>query len=158
MKTRRPRAQRATSSAGHASPAITINGNYDQTLLGILDVDFASPTSYDHVTVNGHANLGGTLDLTLETGFSASIGSVFNIFSWMSETGNFATFNDPTFNNGMETFQEVFGGGHLNLVVISTTRSAVAEPSTLGMLGCGLLLLVVGVKAHRRYWASAHSR
>ncbi|HKD08533.1 MAG TPA: hypothetical protein VKB79_21710 [Bryobacteraceae bacterium] len=138
--------------------SITINGNYDQTLLGILDVDLASATSYDHVTVNGHATLGGTLDLTIETGFSASIGTTFNIFSWLSETGDFATFNDPTFNNGTETFREVFSGNQLDLLVVSTTAPPVAEPSTLGMLACGLFLLVVGVKARQRYWRSTSAR
>jgi hypothetical protein len=138
--------------------SITINGNYDQTLLGILDLDLATPTSYDHVTVNGHANLGGTLDLTLDPNFSASIGTVFNIVSWLSETGDFAIFNDPTFNNGTETFREVFSGDHLDLLVISTTVPAVPEPSTLGMLVCALSLLVVGVGARRRYRRSARER
>ncbi|HKD08532.1 MAG TPA: hypothetical protein VKB79_21705 [Bryobacteraceae bacterium] len=71
---------------------------------------------------------------------------------------DFATFHDPTFNNGTETFQEVFGGGRLDLLVVSTTPPAVAEPSTLGMLAWALPLLVVGGRAVRRYGPSARAR
>jgi hypothetical protein len=89
--------------------------------------------------VHGNATLGGTLELTLESGFDAAIGTEFEILSWTgSETGNFSTFDNQIFD-GNRTFAEIFNGNQLDLEVVSTV-GATPEPSTFGMLFCALLM------------------
>ena len=123
--------------------SIEVTGNYDQTAAGILDIDLAGASSFDQVNATGTAMLGGTLDLTLESGFSAAVGTVFDIVNWTTPTmtpGNFTTFNDVTFNNGTETFIEAVNGQHVDITVESTTVAPPApEPSTLSMLFASLL-------------------
>lgn len=141
--------------------SIDIIGNYQQTLMGVLDLDFAGagPGQYDSVNVqgdnthNGDVTLAGALDLTLEAGFGEGIdiGTLFHILTWTgSLTGNFDTFNDETFSNGQQilTFQEVFGDHGLDLQVIAASV-ATPEPSTVSML-FGVLLLAGGMVWIRR--------
>ena len=95
--------------------------------------------SYDQLDITGSATLAGTLDLTLETDFDASLGSVFDIINWTTPgdtPGDFNSFNDVTFDNGTLTFQESFNpnGTELDLDVVATP-----EPSTLSMLLCAIL-------------------
>jgi fibronectin-binding autotransporter adhesin len=122
---------------------IDVIGNYDQTLLGILDIDLAGPLaspSADQVHVTGNVILNGTLDLTLESGFDAALGAQFNIINWTgSETANFSSFNNRIFD-GNRTFQEVFNGNQVDLVVVSTVAPTAPEPSTLAMLFCAMLM------------------
>ena len=54
-----------------------------------MNLDLASTTSYDHLIVGGLARLNGTLDLTLESGFSAALGSIFHVISWSAVMGDF---------------------------------------------------------------------
>jgi hypothetical protein len=80
--------------------------------------------------------LDGTLSLTLESGFNASLGTVFDIINWSgTETGDFSAFNNATFDDGTLTFEEVFNGNQLDLEVVATP-----EPSTCAMLFCAALL------------------
>ncbi len=101
---------------------------------GFMDLELDGTSSYDHVEVEGDLTLDGTLDLTLASDFTAPVGTTFDIINWTgSLTGNFSTFDDPSFNNGTETFLEVVNGNEIDLVV------ATPEPSTLGMLFCAML-------------------
>jgi hypothetical protein len=130
--------------------SIDVIGDYNQTGSGFLNIDMAGPGTgnYDQIDVTGAATLGGTLDLTLESGFAASVGTVFDIFSWTVGplNGNFNTFNDQTFNNGTETFQEVIEANQVDLDVIDVVGppppppSSTPEPSTLSMLFCAMLI------------------
>jgi hypothetical protein len=120
--------------------SISVTGNYDQTLAGILDVDLASPSSYDQLDVGGTTTLSGTLNLTLEPGFDAAVGTVFDIAALTGAVkGNFSTFNDQTFDGGTRTFVELINGQQVDLDVVSTTSST-PEPSTLGMMLCAMLV------------------
>jgi hypothetical protein len=135
--------------------SLGIMGNFSQASAGILDLDFASPSSYDHVSVTGNAALGGNLHLNLEAGFDAMIGTVFNIFSWGGiESGNFVfngSANDPTFDNGTRTFDEEINGSHIDLIVMSTGVAPVApEPSTGALLAVFMLGAAVTWQVRRR--------
>ncbi|HVW07065.1 MAG TPA: PEP-CTERM sorting domain-containing protein, partial [Bryobacteraceae bacterium] len=146
---------------------IDIVGNYEQTLLGVLDLDFADGSNYDSVNVesdathNGDVMLGGTLELTLENGFGAgvNIGDMFTILTWSGQllpnvddnnATNFDFLNLGTFNNGNQllTFREVLGDNQLDLQVIDASV-ATPEPSTVAMM-FGVLLLAGGVVWIRR--------
>lgn len=124
--------------------SFNVIGNYVETSSGILDLDFADfgdPDlgDYDQVNVTGSVSLGGTLDLTLEPGFDATLGTMFDIINWTvgSTPGDFATFNDVAFDNNTRTFAEVFNanGTELDLEVVATP-----EPSTLSMLFCAMMV------------------
>ena len=135
-----------TVDGGTLSPgdpqSITIDGDYVQTLTGILDLDLASSLSYDHVNVGGGVNLDGILELTLEAGFDAALGTTFDIMNWNGPepdgTGDFATFIDPVFDNGALTFEEVFNGNELDLVVVAAAPTP--EPSALAMMFCAVFM------------------
>jgi hypothetical protein len=130
--------------------SLSVLGSYVETSGGILDLDFASfgdPDlgSYDQILVTGTVSLGGTLDLTLEPGFDAALGSVFDIINWTvgSTPGDFTTFNDVTFDGGTRTFAEVFNvnGKELDLDMVATgITSPTPEPSTLSMLFCAMIV------------------
>ena len=122
----------------------TVTGNYDQTLLGILDLDFLDELNFDRLIVGGDATLNGTLNLTLEPGFNAAVGSTFlSVVSWGGLlSGNFANFTNFTFHGGTRGFQEIFNtnGRQIDLKVVDLTSNAVPEPSTLLMVFSALLL------------------
>jgi hypothetical protein len=147
-----------TVDGGTFSPgdpqSIDVTGNYEQTAAGILDFDLAGTDSYDHVQVGGTVSLDGTLEVTLEQGFDANIGTVFDVIDWMvpGATGDFSGFVDPTFDNGTLTFKEVLNGNQLDLDVVAATASSTPEPSTISMFLCGLLLggVALGVRRRRR--------
>ena len=129
--------------------SLDVVGSYVETSSGILDLDFASfgdPDSddYDQIDVTGTVTLGGTLDLTLEPGFDAALGTEFDIINWtVGDTpGDFSTFNDVSFDGGTRTFAEVFNadGTELDLDVVATGTSATPEPSTLSMLFCAMMV------------------
>jgi hypothetical protein len=137
---------------GDPSPTtLTVTGTYTQTALGIMDLDVLSSTSYDSLNVTGEAILNGTLEISLDPGFTAADGTYLDIVNWGTESGDFNYFNAPVFysaSNGWQTLAEVFGAGTtglglssdaLYLEVVSTTAPA-PEPSTCGMLFCAMLL------------------
>lgn len=145
--------------------SIDIIGNYEETLLGVLDLDFAGAGDgeYDQITVmsddqhpdGGNVLLGGTLNLTLENGFGlgVDIGTLFHILTWTGErldNSDFNVFHNQTFSNGTKllTFREVFGDHGLDLAVIDASV-ATPEPSTVSML-FGVMLLAGGAVWLRR--------
>lgn len=139
------------NNGGTLSPGdpqtIDVNGSYTQGLAGIMNLDLAGPGSYDQVDVSGNLSLAGTLDLTLEPGFDAAIGDIFDIITFTgSETGNFTTFNDPTFDNGTLTFSnptEV--GNDIQIEVTAVAPSSTPEPSTMVLLFCALLFCALPI-------------
>lgn len=98
------------------------------------------PSSYDQLAVGGTTTLSGTLNLTLEPGFDAAVGTVFDIAALTGAVrGNFSTFNNQTFDSGTRTFVELISGQQVDLDVVSTSPTA-PEPSTLGMMLCAMLV------------------
>ncbi len=123
--------------------SLFITGMFTQTSMGVLNMDLASDTSFDQVNVTGDVNLDGTLDLTLDSGFTAStptIGTIFDILHWTGiETGDFATFHNVVSSGGWQyTFTELaITGNHLDIQL--TGASQTPEPSTFVMLFGGFL-------------------
>ena len=116
---------------------LTVDGNYFQTLIGILDFDFAGSSSYDQLWIGGNATLDGVLNVILENGFDANLGTVFHVMTWNgSLTGQFASFNYPHFDDGSRTFIEQFNPNGLDLVVVDA--SATPEPYTFGLMAAGV--------------------
>jgi fibronectin-binding autotransporter adhesin len=122
--------------------AIDIIGFYYETAAGMMTLDLASPSSFDHVQVGGAATLGGELNLTLEPGFAASDGTVFDVLDSVGTLSVMPSFDfvAPVFDGGTQTFIEFQNGNQLDLEVVATnTITATPEPSTLAMMLCFVL-------------------
>jgi hypothetical protein len=89
-----------TVAPGLSPGSLSINGNYTQNALGILEIEIASLTSFDRLLVNGTASLGGTLAVSLS--YSPTYGSTFDILDWTTRSGTFATLQLPALSGGLE--------------------------------------------------------
>jgi fibronectin-binding autotransporter adhesin len=58
---------------------IELYGDYEQTPIGILEIQLASTSAYDVLAVNGSAGLAGHLDVSLFDGFTPQLGDQFQI-------------------------------------------------------------------------------
>jgi hypothetical protein len=84
-------------SPGNSPGTLTINGNYTQARSGAFNVEIASATNYDRLAVTGHANLDGTLRLTLLSGYRPVSTDNFTILTaGKGISGTFRTVIGPT--------------------------------------------------------------
>jgi hypothetical protein len=67
---------------GSSPGTLSIDGNYTQTVDGILSIDLASAASYDKLVVDGDVNLGGVLEVNLLAGYMPLEGATFDILDW----------------------------------------------------------------------------
>jgi hypothetical protein len=75
---------------------LTIVGDYTQTAGGVLVVEIGGPnagTDFDQLAVTGQATLDGTLTVNLINGFVPNSGDSFEVLTFGSGTGAFATVN-----------------------------------------------------------------
>ena len=117
----------SVTTGGQASPGtspgvLAITGNYTQTATGIFAVNIDGPTAgtqFDQVTITGSATLGGTLNITKDSGFNPSLGDQFQVMTFASRTGVFATVNSPAFS-GLK-FTPIYSATDVKLQVIAAT-------------------------------------
>jgi len=64
---------------GRSIGSTTIYGNYNQAQAGTLEIELASLSSYDTVTVHGQANLQGTLLVKFLDGYAPGLGDTFHL-------------------------------------------------------------------------------
>jgi T5SS/PEP-CTERM-associated repeat protein len=134
-----------------ASPGIlTINGNYTQDPTGILQIELASPTSFDRLPISGTATLAGTLKLSLLGSYTPAAGDSFDILDWQTESGTFSTLQLPalTAGNTWDTSQLYTTG----------TIAVVPEPSTLTLAAIGVGLCAVVLISRNKGIYRPHSR
>ncbi|MCS7304742.1 MAG: PEP-CTERM sorting domain-containing protein [Thermoguttaceae bacterium] len=129
---------------GRSIGSTTIYGNYTQTTDGVLEIEIASPTSYDTVTVYGSAELHGQILVSLLGGYVPSVGQRFPI---LSTTGSLDISGLTVGNLQPAPIGWVLelaagqGGGQVLLL------QAVPEPASwslalLGLVGLGIVLAV----------------
>ena len=133
-------------------------------------------TLYDQLNISGAATLGGTLNLDLINNFTPTLGTTFDIMNFSGKAGTFATINGTQINqsehfsvsvnstnvmldvvSGSVSSGPIFGDGQGSLGLLNLVGSAgpgnaagvsaTPEPSTLLLVGSGLL---GGVMFHRR--------
>jgi T5SS/PEP-CTERM-associated repeat protein len=75
---------------GTSPGTLTIDGNFTQHASGKLQIELASPNSYDVLNVTGQANLGGTLEIILLEGFLPAPTDTFDILAAGSRLGTFS--------------------------------------------------------------------
>ena len=87
-----------------AAASLAISGNYTQTSTGALNVELGGTTAgtlYDQLNVSGTAVLAGSVNIALINGFTPSSGNTFQIMTFGSVSGTFATYNGTSLSNGL---------------------------------------------------------
>ena len=104
-------------SPGLSPGKISISGNYVQGSTGVLNMEiggYGAVTEYDQFIISGSAALAGTLNLTLIDGFRPRVNDVFQILTFGSFTGGFATINFTGF-----TAQVTYSAGGITIKVLT---------------------------------------
>jgi hypothetical protein len=127
----------------------TIDGNFDQTRAGMLDIDVQgdglnSSLSVDGVDgVDGNVTLDGTIQVDFD-GYSPTSGDEFILLTWTGTLlADSATFDLAPLASGLH-YEEVVSGNQLTLEVLAP------EPSTLGLMLAMLPVLAVAWHLRRR--------
>ncbi|HEV2498447.1 MAG TPA: PEP-CTERM sorting domain-containing protein [Terriglobia bacterium] len=145
----------STGFVGVGHGTFTATNGYQQLANGTLDELIASPTSFGAIDVTGPASLDGTLDVTLENGFTPTVGEQFAFLDFTSGdlSGMFVNFIDQTFDNGIEKWAITYNnaGGEVLLTAETNTTSQTPEPASLLLLGTGLLGMAL---LARKRWTS----
>ncbi len=111
----------ATVEPGDAPGTLTINGNYTQDSVGILNIDLGGyPSPFGQLAISGTASLDGTLNVNLVSGYSPVFGNNFTILTFTSHTGTFATVNGLS-NAGGPLFKLYYNTGNVMLDAATST-------------------------------------
>ena len=130
---------------------LTVNGNYNQTSGGFLEIKLAgymSGDQFDQVVVSGSAAVDGTLRVRLVNGFVPLIGDTFAILTSNGLSGNFSSIESP----GLSLRSDASPNGVVLTVVgvgpeISNAGSAIISAGANGFLDLGETVVVsLGVK------------
>jgi len=109
-----------TVSPGASPGFLTVNGNYSQDSLAVLDIEIGGLTTgseYDRLAVTNDAQLDGTLNLTFANFFLPATGDSFEVLTYNSLSDTFAAVNMPLVN-GNPVFDYFYQSNQLLLVTI----------------------------------------
>lgn len=120
---------RGTISPGFSVGALTINGDLTLESTSVLDIELAGLASFDKLTLSGSVALGGTLNVSLLSGYTPSIGDTFTIIT----TGSGAS--------GL--FASITPGYNVSIVGNDVVLEVIPEPNAATLAGCGILLLLM---------------
>jgi hypothetical protein len=116
-----------------AAGVLTISGSYTQTATGSLNIELGGSTAgnqYDQLVVSGAASLGGALNIATIGSFTPALSNTFQVLTFGSSSGNFATYNGPSLASGM-FLDPVFNATSLTLDIDRVAISgAPASPVT----------------------------
>jgi T5SS/PEP-CTERM-associated repeat protein len=104
-----------TLAPGASPGTTTITGGYEQNA-GSLQIELASPTSFDKLIVSGDVSLGGALDVSLLGAYSPAAGATFDILHWGNRGGVFDAVNLPPLAPGLHWSLDYFAEA-LTLIV-----------------------------------------
>ncbi|MCH8148575.1 MAG: hypothetical protein IH987_11360 [Planctomycetes bacterium] len=113
--------QANVNNSGHVTPGLaigtlTINGDYDQSSAGSLTIEIVGSVELDRLAVTGSATLDGTLNVFLSQGYQLNEGDCFEIMTYSSAVGQFATVNRPVIAGGL-AFGITYGANSIILDV-----------------------------------------
>jgi len=120
----------ATLNPGTSPGTLSITGTYSQTATGTFNAEIAGISQLDILNVSGAATLNGTLNVSLLGGYVPNVNDAFQILSFASRTGNFATVNGLNIGGG-KVFEPQFAATNLRLYttmgggIVTTTADAV---------------------------------
>ena len=115
-----------TIAPGNPSTAgtIIITGAYSQGAGGSMNLKIGGTSNFDVVegTTSG-VTLGGTLNASLFNAFVPANGNTFDVLRFSTRSGDFATYNLPTFAGG-GSFQNAFVSGTPNVLRLTAVVTA----------------------------------
>jgi hypothetical protein len=113
-----------------ANSTLTVNGTFTQAANGSLTVQLGGTAAgqFSRVVVIGQATLDGILDVTEVGGFTPAAGDTFQVMSFGSSSGDFATKNGFQFGNGL-FFREDLNGTDLTLEAFQAQLVFQQEPT-----------------------------
>jgi hypothetical protein len=100
---------------------LTVSDTYTQGSTGTLDIQINGATAgtrYDQLKVTQAATLGGTLTISLGSGFTPTVGQSFTILTASTVADQFSTVNGLAIN-GSEHFTITYNAGSVVLTVVS---------------------------------------
>jgi hypothetical protein len=120
-----------TVRPGLGGPGVlTIAGTYTQTATGVLDIQLGGTipgSGYDRLLDTASATLDGTLAVSTVNGFLPSFGNVFDVLTFGSRTGDFATYTGLNLGS-YRVLVPSFGASFLRLTTVSTNVAPVVDP------------------------------
>jgi hypothetical protein len=125
-----------TFAPGNSSGAATINGDYTHT--GTLELDIASATLADKLTIHGNVDFSGTVKVILNGGFHPSAGTTYDLLDWTgSMTGGVLAFDfsEAPLNSGL-----VWNTANFRTTGTLAVQ-AVPEAGSLVLVGTGAVVL-----------------
>jgi len=126
-----------TVSPGESPGTITVDGNYTQDAIGVLEMEIGGTTAgtgYDQLIVTGSAALDGTLQVSLIDGYSPDLGDSFTLMTYTSHTGAFATETLPALGSGLK-WEVNYGYTALTLKVVKSGGTIQGTATYTGSLG-----------------------
>jgi hypothetical protein len=84
---------------------------------GAVEIELASATSFDKVTVDGLLTFGGSLQISTLGGYTPAVGSTFDILDWGSRSGLFSSLQLPSLS-GLAAWNttRLYKSGELSVV------------------------------------------
>jgi uncharacterized repeat protein (TIGR01451 family) len=113
---------------GAAAGTITVTGAFRQSALGFMTVKLTNAGVSDQVNIGGVATLnGGTFKASLN--YAASDGDTWNVFTFASKIGDFATKNLPPYSRGViqASYQPLATPTMLQLQAVPQTDIAILK-------------------------------
>lgn len=111
----------ATMAPGLSPGTIAISGAYHQSGSGTryeVELGGTAPGTFDRTVVDGPAFLSGTLAVTFVNGYVPVAGDTFEIMTFSSRSGDFATMTAGALGNGLG-LQRVVGATNVVLQVVA---------------------------------------
>jgi hypothetical protein len=119
----------AVLSPGDGVGMMSVMGNFSQGIDGVLAIELAGSDNYDLLDIQGSAEFGGALDVSLLGGFQPSLGDEFDILNFSSASGSFDTMSLPELASGLQwDMSNLYAAGNLTVV---------PEPAGILLLVCG---------------------
>ena len=119
----------AVLSPGDGVGMMSVMGNFSQGIDGVLAIELAGSDNYDLLDIQGSAEFGGALDVSLLGGFQPSLGDEFDILNFSSASGSFDTMSLPELGDGLQwDMSNLYAAGNLTVV---------PEPAGILLLVCG---------------------
>jgi len=107
-----------------ATGTITVTGPYAQGPSGAMNLKIGGTANYDVVDASASGvTLGGTLNASLFNAFVPSNGNTFDVLRFNTRSGDFATYNLPTFPGG-GSFQNAYVSGSPNVLRLTAVVTA----------------------------------
>jgi hypothetical protein len=117
-----------TVEPGSSPGTFTVTGSYTQGPGGTLQAEITDASTYDRLSVNGAATLGGTLAIVNDGAFTPALTNTFGLVTTASRTGQFAALTGDTV--GTRRYRASYTAGGMGLCVSDASRTACGPPDT----------------------------